>query len=108
VERGDVHAPGFAQGHQGQERDEGLVEVEQVELLPLQHVLDLRPIAGGDGESPDGTVGRHREALPDPDDVALGAALQAVAGGQDPDVVAARAEALVEVADVVVDAAGSG
>ena len=47
-----------------------------------------------------------REALADPDDVALGRALQAVAAGDDPDVVAAQPQVLVEVADVLGHAAG--
>ncbi len=48
VERGHVHAPGLAQREDGEERHEGLVEVEQVELLPVQHGLDLAPVAGRD------------------------------------------------------------
>ena len=61
------------------------------------------------GESvivPDRAVGRHREALAEADDVALGRALEAVGRGQDPDVVAAQAQVLVEVPDVLGDAAG--
>ena len=69
-------------------------------------VADLRDEAGRQGDRPDRAVDRHREALADPDDVALGRPLEAVAATDDPDVVAAQAEVLVEVADVLVHAAG--
>ena len=105
VERGDVDALRLAQDHQRQERHERLVEVEDVEPLPLEHLADLRDVAGRDRHRPDRPVGRHREALAQPDDVALGGALEAVRRGQDPDVVAAQPEVLVEVADVLGDAA---
>ncbi len=106
VERGDVHAPGLAQREEREEGHEGLVEVQEVELLTVQHGLDLAPVAGRHGQRPHRPVRRHGETLPDPDDIAFGAALEAVAGGQDPDVVATCPERLVEVPDVVVHAAG--
>ena len=95
----------LAQEDERQERHERLVEVEQVELLALEHRADLANVARREGERPDRAVDRHREAHADPDDVALGRPLEAVAGGDDPDVVAAQAEVLVEVADVLGDAA---
>ena len=96
----------LAEQEERQERHERLVEVEQVEPLPLEHLADLDDVARREGHRPDRAVGRHAEADPDPQDVALRGALQAVAGGDDPDVVAAQAEVLVEEPDVLGDAAG--
>jgi hypothetical protein len=77
------------------------VEVEQVELLALEHVPDLGDEAGRERDRPDRAVDRHREALADADDVALGRALEAVRRGQAPDIVAAQPEVLVQVADML-------
>ena len=104
MERGDVHAARLVQEDQRQEWHERLVEVEDVELLALEHPADLADIARRDGDRPDGAVRRHAEALAEADHVALGRPLEAVAAADDPDVVAAQAEVLVEVADVLVHA----
>ncbi len=106
VERRDVHALRAAQDDRREERHERLVEVEQVEALPFQHRPDLRQVARRQGDRPDRAVGRHAEALAEADHVALTRALEAVARGDDPDVVAPRSEPLVEVADVLVHATG--
>ncbi len=105
MERGDVDARRLAQEEQRQERDERLVEVEDVELLALEHRADLAEVARRERERADRGVDGHREAHPEPDDVALRRPLRAVARGQDADVVAALAEALVEEVDVLGDAA---
>ena len=105
VERGDVHAVRRAQHDRRQERDERLVEVEEVEPLALQHVADLRQVARRERDRPDRAVGRHAEALAQADDVTLAGALEAVARRDDPDVVAPGAQPGVEVADVLVHAA---
>jgi hypothetical protein len=101
VERGDVHARREPQDDRRQERHERLVEVEEVEAFPLEHVADLRHVARRQRDRPDRAVDRQREALADADHVALGRALEAVRRRQDPDVVAAQPEVLVEVADVL-------
>ena len=106
VERGHVHAPRLAQDHERQERHERLVEVEDVEPLALQHGAHLGDVARRERDRPHRPVRRHREALAQADDVALGAALQAVGRGQDPDVVPAKTQVLVEVPDVLGHAAG--
>ena len=87
---------------------ERLVEVEHVEALTLEQVAHLADVARREGQRPDRAVGRDAEADPDAQDVALRRALRAVAGGDDPDVVAAQPEVLVEVLDVLGDAARSG
>ena len=55
----------------------------------VEHPLDLADVARRERQRPDRPVGRHGEADAEPDDVALGRALRAVAGGDDPDVVTA-------------------
>jgi hypothetical protein len=105
VERRDVDARRLAQQHERQERHERLVEVEQVEPLALEHVLHERRVARRDRDRADGPVGRHREALPEADDVAFGRALQAVRAGDDPHVVAAQPQVRVQVAHVLRHAA---
>jgi hypothetical protein len=72
VERADVHALRLAQDHERQERDERLVEVQDVEPLAFQQVPHLRDVAGRERDGPHRPVGRHREPLAQPDDVALG------------------------------------
>ena len=108
MEGRDVHALRLAQDDERQERHERLVEVEQVEPLALEHVVDLRQVPRRERERPDGRIARDRDADAEPDDVALGRALRAVARGQDADVVAALAEPLVEELDVLGDAAARG
>ena len=105
VEGGDVDAARLAQQEERQERHERLVEVEDVEPLALEQVADLADVARREGQRPDRAVERDGEADPDAQDVALGRPLRAVAGGDDPDVVAAQPQVLVEVADVLGDAA---
>ncbi len=105
VERGDVDALRLSQQEQRQERDERLVEVEDVELLAVEHRPDLRQVARREGQRPDGRVDRYREPDAEADDVALGRSLGAVARGQDADVVAAQSEVLVQEPDVLGDAA---
>ena len=95
----------LAQQEERQERHERLVEVEDVEALAVEQVADLADVARRERQRADGPVERDAEADPDAQDVALGRALRAVAGGDDPDVVAAQAEVLVEVLDVLGDAA---
>ncbi len=106
MEGGDVHAPRLAQEDEREEGHERLVEVEQVEALPIEHLADLADVAGRDGDRSDRAVRGHAEALAQADHVPLGGPLQAVAAADDPDVVAPQAEILVEVADVLVDPAG--
>jgi hypothetical protein len=101
VEGGHVHGVRFAQQEERQEGHEGLVEVEHVELLAVQHPADLGEVARREGEGPDRRVDGHGEAHPEADDVALRRALGTMAGGQDPDVVAAQAQVLVQEADVL-------
>ena len=105
VEGGDVHALRLPEQEQRQERDERFVQVQDVEPLAGQQLADLADVARRERERPDRAIGRHAEADPDAQDVALGGSLRAVAGGDDPDVVAAQAQVLVEVADVLGDAA---
>jgi hypothetical protein len=105
VERRDVHARRLAQEEQRQERDEWLVEMQHIELLALEHRTDLAEVARRERERADGCVDRHREPHAQADDVALGGALGAVAGGQDPDVVAAQPQVLVEELHVLRDPA---
>ena len=95
----------LAQQEERQERHERLVEVEHVEPLALEQVADLADVARRERQRPDRAVDRHAEADADADDVALRRALRAVAGGDDPHVVAAQAEVLVEEPDVLGDAA---
>ena len=95
----------LAQQEQREERHERLVEVEQVELLAREQRADLADVARRERDRADRAVGRHREADADAQDVALRRALGAVAGGDDPDVVAALAQVLVEEPDVLGDAA---
>ena len=106
VEGRHVDARRLAQQEQRQERHERLVEVEQVEPLAGQHRADLADVARRERQRADRAVGRHREADPDADDVALRRALRTVAGGDDPHVVAAQAQVLVEEPDVLGDPAG--
>ncbi len=106
VEGRDVHARREPQEDRRQERHERLVEVEEVELLALEGRADLGHEPRRQGDRADGAVDRQREALADPDDVALGRPLEAVAARQDPDVVAAQPEVLVQVPDVLGHAAG--
>ena len=105
VEGRDVHAVRLAEQEQRQERDERFVEVQDVEPLAGQQLADLADVARRERERPDRAIGRHAEADPDAQDVALGGPLRAVAGGDDPDVVAAQPQVLVEIADVLRDAA---
>ena len=105
VERGDVHAARLPEEEQRQERHERLVEVQDVEPLALQQVADLAQVARRERERADRPVRTHREAHPEPDDVALRRSLRAVAGGQDADVVATQAQVLVQEADVLGDPA---
>ena len=105
MERGDVDAGRFTQQEQRQERHERLVEMEHVEPLALEHRADLTEVAGRERERADGGVDRHREPDPEPDDVALRRALRSMARRQDADVVAALSQVLVEVLDVLGDAA---
>ena len=105
VERGDVHAGRQTQDDRRQERHERLVEVEQVELLALEHRPDLGDEPRRQGDRPDRAVDRQREALADPDDVPLRRPLEAVRRRDDPDVVAAQAKVLVQVPDVLGHAA---
>jgi hypothetical protein len=104
VERRDVHAVRLAEQEQRQERHERLVEVQHVELLALEHRADLAQVARREREGTHGRVDRHREADAQPDDVAFRRALGTVAGRQDPDVVAAQAQVLVQEPDVLRDA----
>ena len=106
VERAHVDALRLAQDHERQERHERLVEVEDVEPLVLQQRPHLGHEPGRDGHRPDRPVGRHREPLAEADDVALGGPLEAVGRGEDADGVAAQAEVLVQVVDVLGHAAG--
>ena len=108
VERGDVDAARLAQQEERQQRDERLVEVEDVEALAVEQLAHLADVARRERQRADGPVERDAEADPDAQDVALGGALRTVAGGDDPDVVAAQAEVLVEVLDVLGDATRSG
>ena len=103
VERGDVHAARLVEQDQRQEGHERFVEVEHVELLPFEHPADLADVAGRDRDRAHRPVGGHAEALAQADHVAFRGALQAVAAADDPDVMAALAEVLVEVPDVLVD-----
>jgi hypothetical protein len=106
MEGRDVDAPGLAKQEERQERHERLVEMEQVEALARQQLADLADVAWREGQGPDRAVGRHAEADSDPQDVALGRPLRAVAGRDDPDIVAAQAEVLVEEPDVLGNATG--
>jgi len=103
VEGGDVDALRFAQEEERQERHERLVEMQDVELLAVEHRPDLRQVAGREGERPDRRVDRHGEPDAEPDDVAFRRPLRTVAGGQDPDVVPAQAQVFVEEPDVLGD-----
>src|SRR5574337_866651 len=105
MERGDVHAARLAEEDRREERHERLVEVEQVEALLLEHPPALGHEARRERDRAHRPVGRHAEALAEPDDVALGRGLEAVTGGDDPDVVAAQPEVPVEVVDVLGGAA---
>ena len=105
MERRDVDAVRFAQQEERQERDERLVQVEDVEPLAVEQLADLAEVARRERERAHRAVERDAEPDPDAQDVALGRALRAVAGGHDPDVVAAQPEVLVEVADVLGDPA---
>ncbi len=104
MERGDVDAATLLEHDQRQERHERLVEVEQVELLVLEHRPDLRREAWRERQGADRAVGRDGHAHPDADDVALRAALGPVAAADDADVVAAQAQVLVQIPDVLGDA----
>ena len=106
MEGRDVDAPRLAQQHEREERHERLVEVQDVEPLAVERVPDLGDEPGREGDRPHRAVGRHREALAEPDHVAIGRPLEAVRRGEDPDVVAAQPEVLVQVPDVLRDAAG--
>ena len=64
----------------------------EVEALLVEHPPDLGDEARREGDRPHRAVRRDAEALPEPDDVALGRALEAMARGDDPHVVAAEAE----------------
>jgi hypothetical protein len=108
VERRDVDAARFAEQEERKERHERLVEVEDVEPLPLEHPPDLAQIARRERQRADRRVDRYRHADPEADDVALRRPLRPVTRGQDPDVVAALAQALVEVVDVLGDPAAGG
>ncbi len=108
MERGHVDRVRLAQQEERQEGHERLVEVEDVEALAIEHGPDLGQVARREGEGPDRGVDGHREAHPEPDDVALRGALGAVAGGQDAHVMAALAEVLVQEADVLGDTAVVG
>ncbi len=108
MERRDVDAVRFAQQEQRQERDERLVEVEDVEAFAVEQLADLAEVAGRERQGAHRAVHREAEADPDAQDVALGRALRTVARGDDPDVVAAQPEVLVEVPDVLGDPARLG
>ena len=108
MEGGHVDAARLAQHEQRQERHERLVQVEEVEPFALEEVTDLADVTGRERERPDRTVRRHAEADADAQDVTLGRPLRAVTGGDDPDVVTAQPEVLVEVSDVLRDAARFG
>src|SRR6266550_1934409 len=82
------------------------MEVEDVEALGLEHRPDLAQVARRKRQRPDRAVRRHRHADAETDDVALGRSLRSVARREDPDVVAAQPEVLVEVAHVLGNAAG--
>src|SRR6476660_666348 len=108
MERRDVDTARLTEQEQREERDERLMEMEHVEPLGFEHAADLPQVARRERQRPDRGVYRDGEADTETDDVALRRALRTVACGQDPHVVAARAEVLVEEADMLCHAPGLG
>jgi len=105
MEGGDIDTARFAQQEEGQEGHERLVEVEDIKALAGQQRPDLADVPRRERDRSDGAVGRHAEADADPQDVALGGALRAVARRDDPDVVAARPQVGVQELDMLRHAA---
>jgi hypothetical protein len=108
VEGRDVDRLRLAQQDEREEGHERLVEVEDVEALALEHLAHQVAVARREGQRPDRAVGRHAEAVAEPDDVALALSLRAVGAADDPHVVAASDQVLVQVATWPFTPPGSG
>jgi len=105
MEGRDIDTARFAQQEEGQEWHERLVEMEDVKALTGEQRPNLADVPGRERDRADGAVGRHAEADADPQDIALGGALWAVARRDDPDVVAARSQVGVQELDMLCHAA---
>ena len=78
VEGGDVDRPRLVEHGRRQERHERLVEVEDVEVVRLEHLARLVLEPQPERHATDAAVGRRRPAGAEADDVALALALAAV------------------------------
>ena len=107
VEGGHVGGGRHPQHSHGQRRHEGLVEMEDVEILVLEDLADPPGEVEAEADAGHRVVDRHRDHAPDPVEVGVGHIL-AGTGRQHLDVVAEQPQMMTELADVRGDAARVG